>query len=68
MAEVPVNQDDAFLELCQLLRQARKIIEDERQVTFTSYEVRGVVRDDYARHELAKYDRWLKRAKRVLPS
>lgn len=50
-----------------LLRRAIEIIEEEREVIQTSYAERdGVVRDYEARREIAKFDRWLKQARKAV--
>jgi len=62
-----MNPDDEFLELCQLLREARKLIETERTIVFESHKERdGQVRDYEARKLIGKYDRWLRRSRKVL--
>lgn len=47
-----------------LIRQAIKIIAEEREATYTSYkEADGVVRAPDALAELRRFDRWLKAAR-----
>lgn len=66
------NQDEAFLELCQLLREARQIIQSDRDSLHECEQIpsgprKGTVPNAPARAELRKLDRWLKRSKKVLP-
>jgi hypothetical protein len=62
-----VNPDDKTAEMRALLVFGIEIIECERSITYESNkEADGVVRDYQMRRELAKFDRWLKRAKKVL--
>lgn len=62
-----MTADEKAAEMRALLVFGIEIIEEERHITYESNkEGDGVVRDFHMRRELAKYDRWLKRAKKVL--
>jgi hypothetical protein len=66
-----VNPDDEFLELCALLREARALIQRERDALHECEQIpsgprKGSIPNAGARAELRKFDRWLKRAKKVL--
>lgn len=59
-----VNPDDRIAELEALLKLGIPLIERERLIVYEcNKEVDGIVRDYEARRLLAKYDRWLKRAR-----
>jgi hypothetical protein len=67
-----VKPDDAFLELCLLLREARQLIQRERDALHECERIqsgpkKGAVPNVSARAELRKFDRWLKRSMKVLP-
>lgn len=67
-----MTPDDEFLELCRLLREARQLIQRDRDALFECEQVpsgpkKGTVPNAAARADLRKLDRWLKRAKKVLP-
>lgn len=55
------------IELEALIASGVEIIEKERRIIFDSFKERdGVVREASQRREIAKYDKWLRRARKAL--